>query len=460
MTESSFDLRAGALVVLIALPVVAALGLGVLRWATGRRVPEAILSRTVRIAFSLATLLSLSLLASLFILGEPPFEADLGVWFEVGHYRFRWLLVGDRLSLLFAGFSSGLVWIIAAFSSRYLHREPGFHRFYLMLTLFGSGVLLVVLAGNLDLVFFGWEVVGLTSALLIAFFHERRLPVENGLRAFVTYRFCDIGLLSAAVWLHHTIGHSHLSTTPGAEAWAVLPVPPGAGDVVLVGFLVLWASMGKAAQIPLGGWLPRAMEGPTPSSAIFYGAISVHLGPYLLLRATPILEADARIRAAVILVGALTALHATFVGRVQSDIKSVLAYASMTQLGLIYVEIGLGFHGLALVHIVGHASLRSLQILRSPSLLHDHQHMEQAMGGALPRSGGHLERWVPAALQPWLYRAALERGYLDTLIVDQGVARLMRGLRWLDALDAAWSRRLAREVEGSDESTAIEGGRR
>jgi NADH:ubiquinone oxidoreductase subunit 5 (subunit L)/multisubunit Na+/H+ antiporter MnhA subunit len=197
--------------------------------------------------------------------------------------------------------------------------------------------------------------------------------------------------------------------------------------------------MGKAAQVPLGGWLPRAMEGPTPSSAIFYGAISIHLGPYLLLRATPILEAAPLAAWAVIAVGATTALHATFVGRVQTDIKSALAYASMTQVGLIFVEIGAGLQLLALLHIVGHASIRSLQILRSPSLLHDHQHLEQAMGRQLPRTGGHLERWVPARLQPWLYRAALERGYLDSVLVDWVVGSFVRFFRRVDRLERGWT---------------------
>lgn len=369
----------------------------------------------------------------------------MGPWFSVGHYHFSWTLIGDRLSLPFAVFSSGLVWMIAVFSRRYLHREEGFHRFYLMLSFFGAGVLLVVLAGSLDLIFFGWEIVGLSSALLIAFYHERKAPVEHGLRAFLTYRFCDIGLLGAAVWLHHSVGGSTLIPTDGGMKWATLAVPPDAADAMLVGMFLIWASIGKAAQVPLGSWLPRAMEGPTPSSAIFYGAISVHLGPYLLLRAAPIFETNALLEWVIIAIGATTAVHATFVGRVQTDIKSALAYASMTQLGVIFVEIGFGMHTLALVHIVGHASLRSLQILRSPSLLHDHHHLEQAMGEALPRSGGHLEKLIPATLQPWLYRAALERGYLDTIVVDIIVGGFVRIVRRVDEIEKRWAALLAGE---------------
>lgn len=427
------------LIAIPGLPTLAVLALGTARWTTGRRASEAWVVRIVGLAFSLAVLSSAFLGLYLLIGGAPGVEADLGSWFSAGHYRFRWMLRGDRLSLPFAFFSAVLVGVIASFSRRYLHREEGFHRFYLMLAFFGAGVELVVLAGSLDLFFFGWEVVGLTSALLIAFFHERPLPVEHGLRAFVTYRACDVGLLGAAVWLHHVVGSSALTPMVEGMRWSGLEVPSDPRDALIVGLLLLWASMGKSAQVPLGGWLPRAMEGPTPSSAIFYGAISVSLGPYLLLRASPILEAAPLAAWAVIAVGTATALHATFVGRVQSDIKSALAYASMTQLGIIFVEIGLGFPLLALIHTVGHASLRSVQILRSPSLLHDHHHLEQAMGRQLPRTGGHLERLVPASLQPWLYRHALERGYFDAILVDWVVGGFTRTLRRVDRVDRRWA---------------------
>ena len=450
--SGSVDWSGIALCSVLGVPTLAVLVLATARWATGKRASERFVGRLVSAAFAYSTIAGLLLGLRLLVSGEPSIHADLGAWFAVGPYRFEWLLQGDRLSLPFVIFCSGLAGVISAFSRRYLHREDGFHRFYLMLAFFGVGTQLVVLAGTLDLVFFGWEIVGLTSALLIAFFHDRRGPVENGLRAFVTYRFCDIGMLGAAVWLHHTVGRSAIDATAEGIRWATIPVPAGSGDAFWIGMLLLLASMGKAAQVPLGGWLPRAMEGPTPSSAIFYGAISVHLGPYLLLRGGGLLDSDPRLGWGVAGLGAATALHATFVGRVQTDIKSALAYAAMTQLGLIYVEIGCGLHQLALFHIVGHASLRSLQILRSPSLLHDHHHLEQSMGRALPRSGGHLERWVPGALQPWLYRAALERGYLDTWLLDWVIGTWQRLFRALDRVEARWGRLLAGDTRESPDS--------
>ncbi len=441
--SAATDWTGAVLLSVLGAPTLAVLVLATARWATGKRASERLVGRLVSIAFGYSAVAGVLLGLHLLVSGDSRVEVDLGAWFAVGHYRFEWALRGDRLSLPFVIFCSGLAGVIAAFSRRYLHREDGFHRFYLMLAFFGVGTQLVVLAGTLDLVFFGWEIVGLTSALLIAFFHDRPGPVENGLRAFMTYRFCDVGMLGAAVWLHHSLGSSAIDASAEGIRWATIQVPPGASDAFWVGMLLLGASMGKAAQVPLGGWLPRAMEGPTPSSAIFYGAISVHLGPYLLLRSAGLLESDPTLGWWVAGIGATTALHATFVGRVQTDIKSALAYASMTQIGLIYVEIGFGLYQLALFHIVGHASLRSLQILRSPSLLHDHHHLEQSMGRALPRSGGHLERLVPDALQPWLYRAALERGYLDTLLLDWVAGGWTRFFRAIDRVEARWGRLLA-----------------
>lgn len=388
-------------------------------------------------AFATSVMACVTIATWLLASGQNEIRSLVGTWFSAEHYAFEWTFIADHLSLPFATFSAALIGLVAAFSMRYLHREPGFSRFYLLLALFGASVEFVVLAGSLDLVFLGWELVGLTSALLIAFFHERRGPIEHGFRAFVTYRLCDIGLLAAIVALHYMVGTSEVASTTN-HPWNGFVVPGTVGGATVVGLLILWASMGKAGQLPLSGWLPRAMEGPTPSSAVFYGALSVHLGPYLLLRAHPIIQSSPWVASAVVVVGGLTALHATFVGRTQTDIKTALAYASMTQVGLIYVEIGLGFPHVALAHIVGHAAIRTLQVLRSPSLLHDYHHLEQAMGRQLPRTGGHLERLVPRALQPWLYRVALERGGFDAFLRDRVVASFARVVCWIDQLDQAW----------------------
>jgi NADH-quinone oxidoreductase subunit L len=429
------------LIAIVGLPLGAFLVLAVLAW-WGRRWAERTISTVVTLAFGLATMSALMLAGIMMREGERVLTMSAGTWFSPGEHGFHLLLVGDRLSISFAVLTALLACLIGVFSQRYLHREPGYLRFYMLLTLFGAGVEVVTLAGALDFLFVGWELAGLTSALLISFFHERKKPVEHALRAFLTYRACDVGLLAAVVWLHHTTGASTVTGTPGS-GWAGFAAPVATGDAVLIGALLLWASMGKAAQVPLGGWLPRAMEGPTPSSAIFYGAISVSLGPYLLLRTESIWAGAPAVRIAIVVVGALTVVHVALVGRVQTDIKSALAYASMAQIGLILVEIGLGLRYLALAHLVAHAGLRSVQILRSPSLIHDYHHLERAMNRPLPRTGTHLERLVPRPVQGWLYRYALERGYFDAWLRDHVVGGFVRLIRRVDSLDDRWARRLS-----------------
>ncbi len=416
-------------------PLVAAAVLSLRSWF-GTQPSERFIQKTTAHSFLLALLASGTLLLRIPITGQQQLVIFELPWFHLGGYENHLRLVADGLSLSFAFFSAALLGTIGAFSTKYLHREPGYLRYYLLLCFFGAATFILVFAGSLDFIFFGWEVVGFTSTLLIAFFHERRSPVAHGLRAFIVYRICDIGLLAAIVWLHHA-GHGHAAGEPARSWWGIQP-PEQAIDATLVGLFLVFASLGKAAQVPFGGWLPRAMEGPTPSSAIFYGAISVHLGPYLLLRAAPVLEAAPHVALLVVGIGATTAVYGTFAGRVQTDVKSTLAFASMVQVGLIFVEIGLGLRLFALAHIVGHAALRCLQILRSPSIIHDHLTFERQRGDALPKLGGHLERLFPRRLQLWLYRGSLERGFLDSILEEFVVSPVLRMVRQLNALDEAW----------------------
>lgn len=448
------------LTAVVVAPGVATFWLALANWFDLRRTEES----TVRIAKSAFTILAtLSVtLCGLTFAAESPIHVEV-TWFALEHYQFGVGFVSDRISAPLSAMSSILCGTVGVFSQRYLHREPGFQRFYFLLMLFTFAVQATLLAGSLDVVFIGWELVGLCSALLIAFFHDRRKPVEHGIRAFFTYRLCDIGLLSAVVWVHHTMGTTDFLPNERLGAFG-LPTPTSGADLTLIGLFVLFAAMGKGGQAPLGGWLPRAMEGPTPSSAIFYGAISIHLAPFLLLRAAPVLNASPIATIALIGVGTITAIHGTLVGRVQSDVKSLLAYASMTQVGVILVEIGLGLYTVALVHLMGHACIRSLQILTSPNVLQDHQSREQTLGAPVPRTGGHLERLVPKATQAWLYRHALERGYFDAILRDFVLAPFVRTFRGLDAAELAFTGWIEGapptskpETEGSESRVTLDG---
>ena len=351
---------------------------------------------------------------------------DLGHWFAVGAYHFPLSLFVDRLSLPLVTLTVLLAGVIGHFSHTYLHRERGYYRFFTLLHLFTFGALLVFTAGSLDLLVAGWEMVGLTSVLLIAFFHERPEPVEGGIRVFGVYRATDLGLLVAVFLFHHWAGNADL--TSGA------PLLTGR-QATVVSLLLLLAAAGKSAQVPFSGWLPRAMEGPTPSSAIFYGAISVHLGAYLLLRVQPLLAGSPVAAVVTVVVGALTAVHGTLAGRAAADAKTSLAHAALTQIGIVFIEVGLGFTGLAVLHMVGHALVRTLQFLRAPSMLHDHHQMHAAVGGHLASTGEHFERLLPEPLQWWAYRLAVDRSHLDTLI-DRAVIEPLHALSaWLGRVD-------------------------
>jgi NADH:ubiquinone oxidoreductase subunit 5 (subunit L)/multisubunit Na+/H+ antiporter MnhA subunit len=357
-----------------------------------------------------------------------PVVVDLGTLIAVRGYHFDLSFRADILGAVYLWLDLALCGLIGAFSAQYLHQDEGYYRFYLLLLAFAVGLAMIATGAGLDLVFAGWEIVGLTSALLIAFFVRRPAPVENGLRAYAVYRITDIGLLLGIVALHHHAGTADLA--------ALSTLAPSAA--VLVGGLLVFGAMGKGAIIPFTPWLPRAMEGPTPSSAIFYGALSIHASPFLLLRIAPVLEPHLVLQIAVVTLGAVTAFHATMVGRVQTDVKSSLGYASVAQVGVMWVWIGLGLSSLATVHLVGHAVLRTWQLLRAPSLLHDRHQLVQRLGTDLTPTGRIWDRITPASFRRWSYRIALERWYLDDMW--GAVARtVLRALNTLDAVDRRWA---------------------
>jgi NAD(P)H-quinone oxidoreductase subunit 5 len=376
-------------------------------WLLGWVPSERVLSRITGLTFTACLFGLATLFWTLAASHASAITVTFGNWFAVHDYRFPLILMADRLSITFLVMTIALSGLIGQFSATYLHRESGFFRFFLFLHLFAFGSLLAFAAGSFDLLIAGWELVGITSVLLIAFFDQRPAPVENGLRVFAVYRAADIGLLLGVFALHEWAGTASFA--------GGMPALKEAQATVVCLFLLL-AAAGKAAQIPFSGWLPRAMEGPTPSSAIFYGAISIHAGAYLLLRAQPLLAEARAATICVIVIGLATAVYGTMAGRASADAKTSLAFASLTQVGVIFVEIGFGWKSVAATHILGHAVVRTLQFLRSPSMLHDYHRMHSAIGGEISPTGRHLKDLIPEAAQFWLYRWALDRGHLDTIL--------------------------------------------
>ena len=431
--ERTHDLVAALVVAQLAAPALALLGIGIPP-LLGRPLSERTTSRLVGTGFATAFLAALVMFGVLAGRGFAPETVHLGTWFSFDRHAATIDLVADGLSVPYVCFSTGLCLLVNAFAGRYLHREPGFTRFFVLLAVFGTGMNLMVLAGSFDVLFAGWELIGISSTLLIGFFHERPNAVRAAIRAFVTYRICDVGLLAASVVAHTAVGSGDFDRLfHGGWPDATCLVP--AATATLLALLLIFATLGKTAQVPFTGWLPLAMEGPTPSSAIFYGALSIHAGAYVLLRCEPLLQAAPLAGWLLVTIGSVTAAHANAVGRVQTDLKSMLAYGSMAQAGLIFVEIGLGWRVVPLVHVVSHAILRSLQILRSPSALHDRHTLVAALGGQ-PGAGRSWTDRLPQAWRLAIYRLALDRGY-EEMAVARLVVEPFR--RLVDRLDA-WER--------------------
>ena len=338
----------------------------------------------------------------------------------------------DRMSLAFAVLSTAIAGVVSAFSNRYLHREPGYNRYFVLLAMFVTGMLLVALAGNVVVLFIGWEFVGLSSALLVAFFHERPAAVSNAFRVISIYRLSDAAMLSAAVLLRHLAGTDSLTLLFGGQGETA---GLAAGHATLIAVLLIVAVACKSALLPFSSWLPRAMEGPTPSSAVYYGSLSIHAGCFLLLRAAPLLEQAPAARILVGTLGALTALFAGITTRVQSDVKSSLAYASLTQVGLIVVEIALGWHTIAFLHLAGHASFRLLQFLSAPNILHDLHGLQEAVEGHASPVDPELAMLRAGRPRGRVFLVALERGFLDGFLDRFVVEPFTGAARFLTRLD-------------------------
>ncbi len=349
------------------------------------------------------------------IVGAPR-AVQLGDWFASGAWRIPLSFTLDALSLGFGVVVAFIALVAMKFSRHYMHREDGFDRFFVGMNLFAGGMLLVVLAGNAALVFVGWELMGLASWLLIGYARERPVATVNAQRAFLTNRVGDAGLLLAMalslLWL-------------GSLEWSALAAGSARLPTLYVSLLALGfvlAALAKSAQVPFTPWIARALEGPTPSSAIFYGAVMVHAGVYLLLRLEPVLVHAPGVLFLVAVLGTLTALLGWLAGYVQSDVKSALLFAGVTQVGLMFLAIGLGWFTLAAWHAALHALWRGWQFLAAPAYMH-------MLDGPTPPAPAWLTR------HPRLYTAALQRFWLEPLadrLLTQPTRAFARDVRAID----------------------------
>jgi NADH-quinone oxidoreductase subunit L len=307
-------------------------------------------------------------------------------WIPVGALHIDVALLADPLSITMALFITGIGSLIHLYAIGYMHGDPKFSKFFLYLNLFVFSMLMLVLGENLLVTFLGWEGVGVCSYFLISFWHTRDSAAVAGKKAFVTNRIGDFGVMTAMFLAFSTIGSvSYSSINEAAHTGVLAPVTATA-----IGLLLFVGACGKSAQLPLYLWLPDAMEGPTPVSALIHAATMVTSGVFLMTRMSPVLHASYEWAPMVIAcVGAATALFAATIAVAQNDIKKVLAYSTVSQLGYMFLAVGSGAYVAAIFHMVTHAFFKALLFLGSGSVIHG-MHHEQDM-----RRMGALRKLMP-----------------------------------------------------------------
>lgn len=345
--------------------------------------------------------------------GWPTLNIKEIVVYKTPDYEFLIDFFFDEVTAVYLFVGTFLTFLVALYSRYYMHREAGYKRFFNTILFFYLGYNIVIFSGNLETLFMGWEILGISSFLLIAFYRDRYLPVKNAVKVFSIYRVGDVGLL-IAMWMSHHLFHENITFLKLHNYDLVhehLQTHTWVG--VVISLMILLSAAAKSAQLPFSSWLPRAMEGPTPSSAIFYGSLSVHLGVFLLLRTFPFWEHQLSVRIMIALMGLFTSLVATGIARVQSSIKSQIAYSSISQIGLIFIEIAAGFEILALIHFAGNAFLRTYQLLVSPSVV---SYLIREQFYTFQPREHTIEDSLPKRLEYSLYVLCLKEWNLDSLM--------------------------------------------
>jgi NADH-quinone oxidoreductase subunit L len=332
----------------------------------------------------------------------PVFD-HLWTWIEVGSFRADFGLAMDRLSGIYTLFITFVGLLIHIFATGYMHGDKGFYRFFAYLNLFMFAMLTLVLADNFLLMFVGWEGVGLCSYLLIGYYTDRKEAGDAAKKAFVVNRIGDWGVVIGVMliffltgsisFFDKSVGGAAVVSSLGRIA-AMAPEPFGASTIIAGGVtsaavLLFIGACGKSAQIPLYVWLPDAMAGPTPVSALIHAATMVTAGVYMIVRCSAIYTHAPTAMFIVALVGAATAIFAATIGIAQNDIKKVLAYSTVSQLGYMFLACGVGAFVAAIFHVMTHAFFKALLFLGSGSVIHG-MHHEQDM-----RRMGGLKKYMP-----------------------------------------------------------------
>src|SRR3954468_10542838 len=356
----------------------------------GRRFPRAAVA-AIALA-STAASLAVTLWVFARFLGMPesaiPHVEDYFAWIRAGDFAVHYAFSLDQLSMLMTLIVTGVGFLIHVYAVGYMWEEGGYYRFFSYLNLFMFFMLTLVLANNYLLMFIGWEGVGLASYLLIGFWFTKDSAASAGKKAFIVNRIGDFGFLIGLLLMIQHFG-SLTFTQVFDQVKPMTPETAGAGLLTAIGILLMVGACGKSAQIPLYIWLPDAMEGPTPVSALIHAATMVTAGVYMVSRSYVIFERAPSALTVVAVIGTLTAFFAATIGITQTDIKKVLAYSTVSQLGYMFMACGVGAFSAGIFHLMTHAFFKGLLFLGAGSVIH-------AVGGEQDmRKMGGLKTYIP-----------------------------------------------------------------
>jgi len=367
--------------IIIALPLLGAALNGLLGKNFSKTVVNAIGIGSVALAFLSAaeTVREFSQLSG----DQIPWVKPYFTWITAGQFKVDFSLQVDQLTIVMLGVVTFVSLLVHIYSTGYMAHEEGYYRFFSYLNLFVFFMLILVLAANVVLMFVGWEGVGLCSYLLIGFWFLKQSAISAGKKAFITTRIGDFGFTIGILLLFWTFKSVDFSTIFQQLAHMQPETFVPTGVLTAISLLLFTGAIGKSAQLPLYVWLPDAMEGPTPVSALIHAATMVTAGVYMIARMNPLFSRAPFAMFVVALVGALTAFYAATIGLVQTDIKKVLAYSTVSQLGYMFLGLGVGAYASGVFHLMTHAFFKGLLFLAAGSVIH-------AMGGdqEMPHMGG------------------------------------------------------------------------
>ncbi len=374
-------------VVIILLPLVGSLIAGLLGKVIGKSATHWITVSLVGIAFFLSCYVAEVILLK----GHPTVEGVLYGWVKSGAYQFNVALLIDRLSAMMTCVVLFVSFMVHIYTIGYMADDPGYQRFFSYVSLFTFSMLVLVLANNFLLLFFGWEGVGLVSYLLIGFWFKREAAVFGSLKAFLANRVGDMGFLLAlaGVLLYFgTLNYGEVFAQANSVANKTMMLFPGVpvSIITVICVLLFIGAMGKSAQVPLHVWLPESMEGPTPISALIHAATMVTAGIYMVARMSPLFELSPASLSLVLTLGAITCLFMGILAVFHQDIKRVIAYSTLSQLGYMAVALGASAYNAAIFHLITHAFFKALLFLCAGSVIiamHHEQDMRK-MGGLAP----------------------------------------------------------------------------